>query len=640
MPSRTPLRLGTRDSLLARAQSRTVIRALKAADPGLDVEPVLVDTHGDRDRAVPLSEVRDPGFFSEELDDALRSGRVDFCVHSLKDLPLEPRSGIRTAAIPPREDPRDVIVFRPGVLDLLRTGDALRIGSSSTRRGAMTAAFLADALPRVSDGPAQLAFAPLRGPVEQRLARIRLPRSDADALDGVILALAGLARLWGDRDGHAGIAPSLQGTRLMVLPLSACPTAPGQGALSVDCRADDTRVTTLLAAIDDAPTARRVAREIKLLLAQPEADRNGYGATSIYHESCGTMIFTRGRRGKREIGQLLWKEPPRPATARVWDGADWVGASDYRPLRTADIGAPPAVFLAHWRALVPGAALPPGCRVWVSGVDSWRRLARQGIWVEGCADNLGFDAVLPTLRSPVLRLPALGDWTVLTRVDAVATWSDSGIGRVLATYAMAAPEDETAPLRIREQVADATHFFWGSAAQYRALRDRLPAGSHHACGPGKTYQALHAAGVRICAPFRRGASGRHGSPEPAPFAATPAMRELTREIDVAPSSSSSSRCSSWRASRQREAIPGSADVYRDTPASPAGRRSRPTWRAGVSKFLLFGVPASTCRTRDIDWSFTAGADRGPQEALRQGRMAGRGRVPVLVDAAWPLRRAQ
>ncbi len=495
MPSRTSLRLGTRGSILALAQSRIVMRALRAADPGIDIEVVTITTSGDRDRAVPLSAVRDPGFFSADIDVALRERRIDFAVHSLKDLPLAPRAGIRIAAIPAREDPRDVIVFRPEITDLLRAGQSLRIGSSSARRSLATHAFLVDALPRLHEAGPRLVHAPLRGPVEQRLRRIRLARDEPDALDGVVLALAGLARLWGDRDGHASIAPLLRGARVMVLPLGACPTAPGQGALAVECRDDDRALAARLAAIDEPATARRVRRELALLAGQPEAERAAFGATSVRHERCGTLLFVRGWHDAQEFRRLIWKEPPRPPQARAWDGADWVRASDYRPVRRLDIGDAPAMFLAHWRALPPGLSLPETTRIWVSGVASWRRLAERGQWVEGCAENLGFATISATLATPVLQLPALSSWTVVTREDAVASWQDSGVGRVLASYAIDEPASETALADIRRRLAGATHFYWGSAAQYRALRKWLPEGSHHACGPGKTFQALHADGV-------------------------------------------------------------------------------------------------------------------------------------------------
>ncbi len=192
---------------------------------------------------------------------------------------------------------------------------------------------------------------------------------------------------------------------------------------------------------------------------------------------------------------MLWNGPPAPRAAIAWDGADWVQASHYQPVAHAAIGMAPAVFLAHWRALTPGLRLPTRAHVWVSGVESWRRLAQRGVWVEGCADHLGFAAILATLRAPVLRLPPLADWTVLTRTDAAATWEGTGVGRIVATYTIAAPEDIAALSHIRNNIAGATHFFWGSATQYRALRAWLPADSHHACGPGKTFQALRADGV-------------------------------------------------------------------------------------------------------------------------------------------------
>ena len=491
MTSSSALRLGTRDSLLARAQSRLVQRALQNADPGLRIELVTMQTRGDRQLDVPLATVRDPDFFSAELDEALVGGAVDLCVHSLKDLPLAPRAGIVTAAIPPRENPRDVVVFRPDILALLRAGERLRIGSCSDRRVEFTAAFLRDALPRLHERPVALEFPSLRGTVEARVARLRLPREDDASLDGVVLALAGLARLWGDRDAHAQLASLLDGTRVMVLPVTECPVAPGQGALAVDCRAGDSRVREILARINHEPSARRAQRELTLLRSQPETERNAFGATTVRHPVCGTLLYTRNRRG----GHLIWQPPPRPQSAQAWDGADWAGASGHRPLPRTDLGQAGALFFAHWRALPAAAKLAANARVWVSGVRSWRRFAERGIWVEGCAEDLGFDAIIDTLRSPVLRLPPLADWTAVTRSDATGSWASSGVGRAVATYAIEGPRDDEALDRIRAGIARATHFYWGSAAQFRALRPWLPRDGHHACGPGKTYTALQSSGV-------------------------------------------------------------------------------------------------------------------------------------------------
>jgi hydroxymethylbilane synthase len=500
MATSRPLRFGTRGSLLALAQTRLVMAAVRAVHPERPMELVPIETRGDRDRSTPLDEVNDPGFFSAELDQALLAGKVDVCVHSVKDLPIAPRAGIRRAAIPRREDPRDVVVFRAHVRQSLRDGRKLRIGSSSPRRTLHAGQFLREALPGVVAGP-DLEFRPLRGPVEHRLRRIHWPEHDPRSLDGVILALAGIARLWADADGRAAIEPLLNDTRLMVLPLTECPTAPGQGALAVECRSDDAAAFAILQSIADPATDGHVATELKPLEALPELTQPYFGATCVTHEVFDTLLFARGQVGDESVSTLFWSRPPSPGSVRSWDGGDWTEASRAQPLPAPVLDGCGAIFIAHWRAVTPGLQLPDGARLWASGVESWRRLARRGYWVEGCAENLGFAYIVPTLHSPVLDLPPLSAWTVLTREDAVGSWDGSGIGRVLSTYSIEAPHEAYALERIRERVRGATHFYWGSAAQFRAVRDWLPPDAHHACGPGKTYHALRRAGIEHLQPF-------------------------------------------------------------------------------------------------------------------------------------------
>jgi hydroxymethylbilane synthase len=492
MAAPRPLRFGTRGSLLALAQTRRVMAALQAADPAQRVELVAVETRGDRDRVTPLAAVSDPGFFSAELDQALRDGTVDVCVHSVKDLPLQARAGIRQAAIPRREDPRDVAIFRPEARLKLREARPLRIGSSSPRRTLHAGEFLHNVLPGTAP---QLEFRPLRGPVEDRLRQIRLPADDPRALDGVILALAGIARLWSDAEGQRALAPLLADTQLMVLPLTDCPTAPGQGALAVECRSDDAATFAALQAIADPPTAGRIAGELRLITAQSAPAQSAFSATCVAHDAFGSLVFVRGQDTGEPASTVFWSRPAAPGRVRSWDGGEWIEASRNQPLQPPALARPGAMFIAHWRAVTPGLQLPDTVRIWASGVASWRRLARQGYWVEGCAENLGFAHIAPTLQSPVLRLPPLSEWTVLTREDAAASWDGSGVGRILPTYALQPPREAHTLERIREGIGNATHFFWGSAAQFRALRNWLPPGSHHACGPGKTYHALRSAGL-------------------------------------------------------------------------------------------------------------------------------------------------
>jgi hydroxymethylbilane synthase len=232
------LRIGTRPSALAMAQTGIVADRLRAA--GHACELVEISTSGDRSSA-PVAQLG-VGVFVSALRDALARGEVDIAVHSYKDLPTAPDRRLHLAAVPAREDPRDALVARDGlVLGELPPGS--RIGTGSPRRIAQL-----DALGLGLD------VVPIRGNVDTRVGKVR-----SGELDGVVVAAAGLARL-----GRLGEATEL------LDPLQMLP-APAQGALAVECRADDLVLAkALAAALDDEWTRAAVAAE-RAVLATLEA---------------------------------------------------------------------------------------------------------------------------------------------------------------------------------------------------------------------------------------------------------------------------------------------------------------------------------------------------------------------------------
>ncbi len=230
--SAAPLRLGTRGSALALAQSGHVAAAVTAAT-GRAVELVPVLTRGDVSSDA-ISQLGGTGVFVTALRDALLAGDVDFAVHSFKDLPTAPAPGLVVAAVPPREDPRDVLVARDG-LTLGELPPGARIGTGAPRR---TAQLRALGLGHVVE--------PVRGNVDTRIGFVTGGR-----LDAVVLARAGLARL-----GRLG-----QATEVLD-PLTMLP-APAQGALAVECRDGD--LAGLLAVLDDQTSRWTVAAERALL---------------------------------------------------------------------------------------------------------------------------------------------------------------------------------------------------------------------------------------------------------------------------------------------------------------------------------------------------------------------------------------
>ncbi|MBW8750191.1 MAG: hydroxymethylbilane synthase [Propionibacteriales bacterium] len=234
------LRLGTRASELARTQSGLVAELLSERT-GREVALVAVRTEGDAS-AAPVASFGSTGVFVNALRDALLAGEIDFAVHSLKDLPTTPAAGIALAAIPPREDPRDVVVARDGLtLGELPAGS--RVGTGAPRRVAQIEAL-----------GLGIELVGVRGNVDTRIAKVQ-----AGELDAVVLARAGLARL-GRLDEVTEVLDPIQ-----VLP------APGQGALAVECRSDDTDLVALLADALDDPHTRAAVECERIVLAELEA---------------------------------------------------------------------------------------------------------------------------------------------------------------------------------------------------------------------------------------------------------------------------------------------------------------------------------------------------------------------------------
>lgn len=226
------LTFATRPSALARWQTQWVINALKNIHPNLECEEKVITTQGDKILDKPLPEIGGKGLFTQELESELLNGSVHCAVHSLKDLPVENPAGLTVGCIPVRAEVRDALISRAG-LRLAELPFNASIGTSSLRRAAQVLSLRPD-----------LRVASLRGNVDTRLRK---------ALDGqydaIILAGAGLTRL--GLDSHVTEWLSLE----VMLP------APGQGALAVQCRADDSTTLELLSALEDESTRKCVTAE-------------------------------------------------------------------------------------------------------------------------------------------------------------------------------------------------------------------------------------------------------------------------------------------------------------------------------------------------------------------------------------------
>lgn len=281
------IRFGSRGSDLALTQTRFVAEELKRLT-GVDYSIEVIKTRGDKNLDDPLPEIGGKGLFTAELETALHEQRIDVAVHSLKDLPVEDPKGLTNGAIPTRETVNDVLVFDPeardpegGTLPLL--GECV-IGTSSPRRSSSVLALRSD-----------LVIQDIRGNVESRAGKV----SDGQ-YDATILAAAGLKRLGLE-------TPALERA---VLPIELFTPAPGQGALGIQCRADDQDTRAILATIHDSVTADCVNAERRLLfllgggcsmplgaLVQPDSDHGYKMLVSLFSEtqpSCGIRLVLTG----------------------------------------------------------------------------------------------------------------------------------------------------------------------------------------------------------------------------------------------------------------------------------------------------------------------------------------------------------
>ena len=264
--------IGTRASPLALAQTEQIVTALQGMIglAGAAIAVKKISTKGDEILDRTLAEIGGKGLFTDELNAGLRDGSIDLAVHSLKDLPTAETPGLFTAAIPVREDPRDILIVPspdgPTPATLAELPEGARVGTASLRRKA-----------QILQARPDLDIAPLRGNIGTRLAKL-----SPDAVAATVLAMAGLNRM-----GYTG--PDWQ-----ALPPDIMLPAAGQGALAVQCRADDEALIAQLAVLDDADTRACVTAERSFLAELDGSCRTPIAALAILDPKMPKPLFCTG----------------------------------------------------------------------------------------------------------------------------------------------------------------------------------------------------------------------------------------------------------------------------------------------------------------------------------------------------------
>jgi len=482
------LTIGSRRSDLARIQAYLVGETLRAAYPQIEIDYSFHESLGDKNLNDPLWKMPEKGVFTQDFREGLLRGDFDLVVHSWKDLAIEIDPETEIVATLPRADARDLLLVREDRWAEVEASGGMTILTSSPRRAHNLDSFLRQALPAKLT---ELNFANVRGNVPTRVRKLL-----QSEVDGLIVAKAALDRLlsapaMGADDFHETkkeLRAALSQCRFMVMPLRENPSAPAQGALAIEIsrRRDDLR--SMIAPINCADTFSAVEREREILRSFGGGCHQKIGA-SVLRRPFGEVTFLRGVTddGQRLDSYSLASSTPRPA--RIEWNAMWpvTGVHSEWFKREKIAVTQMNGFNALWVA--KAFALPKDWRseenqiVWASGIQTWKRLADRGVWVNGCAESLG-EQELPYLDTLV---GGPLNWLKLTH-DRGYT---EGAIPMLATYTLLSNSENN-------DLKGKRYFFWKSGSSFEQALSLNPwiRDMTHFCGPGNTQRILERNGIK------------------------------------------------------------------------------------------------------------------------------------------------
>ena len=474
--------LAARRSELARIQAFQVGRNLQNQNPQISIEYSFHESLGDKNQNDPLWQMPEKGVFTQDLRAGLLAGRYDLAVHSWKDLAIEDDGETVIGATLPRADMRDVLLVRKDRWEEVRRTGRFTILTSSPRRSYNLDAFLRTALPAEMS---ELIFEPVRGNVPTRVRKMWNPGADA-----LIVAKAALDRLLEAPETEfaatqAELRNALSQCRWIVLPLRANPSAPAQGALAVEIKSGHAELRERLAAINCAETFGTAQREREILKGYGGGCHQKIGA-SVLRRPFGELTFLRGLTDDGAVLNEYRLSASRPRPAKLAQDLLWPvrpAASDWfkREPITATIPTSP-LWIAKADAFPDAASISDSQMVWASGLKTWERLAKRGVWVNGCAEGLGEqeNPRIETIAGKEVQ------WTKLTHTDAPA-----GNGMpALPTYRLISKDSGP-------NIEGKRYFFWTSGSSFERALQLHPwmKSMTHFCGPGNTQQTLQRHGI-------------------------------------------------------------------------------------------------------------------------------------------------
>jgi len=459
---------------------------IEIAFPDIMVELVAGTSRGDALQNVPLQTVEGSDFFTQEIFEKLTDGEADIAVHSLKDMSSEHFFGKNVFAAVERDDPRDVAIFNRKVLDKIKGGETVVIGTCSPRREEMATGFLQKALPQLNN-QFSIITQFIRGNVDTRLKKL-----DSGEYDGIILAAAGLNRLLSSEPDTQGINVLLRDKLLMILPLVECVPAPCQGTIVAEAHPSNKKAIEILERIKDIELMNDSIQEKKIASQYGKGCLQKFGVTTLSYD--GKKV--RYAEGKDSNGKSFskWYDLPELNTddKTVFSTTEFMGRFfNYEYFNTDFPIKQPVVFVSNYKAIKQEALIEnlQKKRVWAAGTKTWFDLSKNGIWVEGSADAFGLESLRSVFSMPLLNI-LMEEVCVITNKQAAQAWRKKG-WYAIATYSLIGKQMD----ELKFAISNADIIFWTSYRQYEQYKNVLRENVTHSCPAGETAELLGESGI-------------------------------------------------------------------------------------------------------------------------------------------------
>ncbi len=473
----------SRKSDLALIQAHEFGEVLLSKYPSLKLNYITKSTSGDIDLKTPLSQMPSEGVFTNDLRDELIKKNCDLIIHSWKDLPLDVGNQTEVAITLDRADPRDLLFIKRNSIKNINQNSSISIFSSSPRRQYNLESFVKNYLPLQIKN---ISFENIRGNILTRFKKFL----DGN-VDGFVVAKAAIDRLINaDQNDFPDLRKNLfshiSECLWSVIPLSVNPSSPGQGALAVEIRSEDTNLKKILSEINNEADYENV------ILEREELKKYGGGChqkigVSFLNTHFGKVKYSKGENldGFAFYEKIIYKNNNLSSVkAKSYDEIFPAKLSDYSFFSRIIIESSAkelsklkekCIWISRQSALPNNTNIDSSNIIWVSGLETWKNIVKRGIWVNGSSDGLGEDT------DSNIQYLTKNEWIKLTHLDA----PPSKIKKAISTYKL---EQNN----ISHNLENKTYFYWMSSSAFKFALSKFPSirDKFHFCGPGNTYNEI------------------------------------------------------------------------------------------------------------------------------------------------------